>query len=140
MNSDLSAKHVGLRRQASTFDPCLLFVFRDQGQAAGVFTTHIDDILGCGEPDVLPKIRGFSGQRRGAMKLQENSFVHVGVGLRRDADFSATLAQVDFPKNLQPLRASPDFWAARRKLLSPEDAKLRQCKLGELCRLATVSR
>ena len=48
-------KNVGLRCQASTFGPSLFFVFRDQGQAVGVFTTHIDDILGCGEPDVLPK-------------------------------------------------------------------------------------
>ena len=58
LNSDLSVKNVGLRRKASAFDPCLFFVFRDQGQAVGVFTTHIDDFSGCGEPDVLPKIRG----------------------------------------------------------------------------------
>ena len=66
---------------APTFDPYLFFVFRDQGQAAGAFATPIDDILGCGDPDVFPKIRGFSEQRFGAMKLQEESFVRVGVVL-----------------------------------------------------------
>ena len=53
------------------------------------------------------------------------------------ANFSATL---EFAKNFQPLGTSPELWAARQKLLSPEDAKLRQCKLGGLCRPATVSR
>merc|ERR1712215_525615 len=38
------------------------------------------------------------------------------------------------------LGTSPQLWAARQKLLSPEDVKLCQCKLGELCWLATVSR
>ena len=106
----------------------------------GAFATHIDDILGCGEPDVLPKIRGFSEQRFGAMKLQENSFVRVGVELNQEANFSVTLTQEEFAKNLQPVGTSPELWAARQKLLSPEDVKLRQCKLGELCWLATVSR
>ena len=105
-----------------------------------MFATHIADVLGRGEPDVLPKIRGFSEQRFGAMKLQENAFLHVGVTLKQDANFPVTLTQADFAKNLQPLRTSPELWAARQKLLSPENVKLRQCKLGELCWLATVSR
>ena len=69
LNSDLSVEHMVLRCQASTFDPCLFFVFRDHGQAVGVFAIHIDDILRCGEPDVLLKIRAFSEQRFGTMKL-----------------------------------------------------------------------
>ena len=67
----------------------------------GVFATHVYDMLGCGQPDVLLKIRGFSEQRFGAMKLQENSFVHVGVELNQEANFSATLTQADVTKNLQ---------------------------------------
>ena len=91
LNLGLFVKYVGLRRKASTFETCLLFVFRDRGQAVGAFATHIDDILGCGEPDVLPKIRRFPGQRFGAMKSQENSFVHVGAELNQEATFSVTL-------------------------------------------------
>ena len=60
LNSDLSLKNAGLRCQAATFGPGLFSVFRDQGQVVSAFTRHIDDISGCGEPDVLPKIRGFS--------------------------------------------------------------------------------
>ena len=33
--------------------------FRETGNAAGAFATHIDDILGRGGPGVLPKLRGF---------------------------------------------------------------------------------
>ena len=106
----------------------------------GVFATHIADISGCGELDALPKIRGFPEQRFGTMKLQENSFVHVGMELKQGANISVTLTQADFTKNLQPLGTSPQLWVAREKLRSPEDVKLCQCKLGELFWLATVSR
>ena len=81
LTSELSMKSVGLRRQASTFDPCVFFVFRDQWQAVGALATHIDDISGRGEPDVLTKIRHFLEKRFGTMKLQEDSFVRVGIEL-----------------------------------------------------------
>ena len=61
LNSELSTKCIALRCQASTFDPCLLLVFRDHGQAVGAFTAHIDDILRCGEPDVPIEPRLFFG-------------------------------------------------------------------------------
>ena len=74
------------------------------------------------------------------MELQENSFAHVGMELSQEANFSVTLTQEEFTMNLQPVGTSPELWAARQKLLPPEDAKVRQCKLGELCWLATASR
>ena len=91
--------------------------------------------LGCGEPDVSTKIRHFLGKR-----LLGDSFVRVGIELVQDSNFSVILTQGYFAKNLQPLGTSPELWAARQKLLSPEDVKMRQCKLGGLCWLATVSR
>ena len=54
--------------------------------------------------------------------------------------FSFILTQADFKKNLQPLPATLKLRAARHQLLSPEDVKSRQCKLGELCWFATVYR
>ena len=66
--------------------------------------------------------------------------MRVGMELEQAANFPATLTQADFAKNLQPLGTSPELRAARQKLLSPEDVKLRQCKLGEPCWLATVPR
>ena len=140
LNSELPTRSVGLRCRASAFDPCLFFAFRDEGQAVGASATHIDDISGCGEPDALEKICHFSEKRFRTMKLQEDSFAHVGIELVQDSNFSATLTQAEFAKNLQPLGTSPQLWAARQKLFSPEDAKQRQCKLGELRWLAAFSR
>ena len=88
----------------------------------------------------MEKLRQFLELRFGELKLQENNFVHVGMELSQDNSFSVTLTQKDFAEKLQPLGTSPQLWAARQKLLSPEDVELRQCKLGELCWLATVSR
>ena len=72
--------------------------------------------------------------------MQGNNFVHGGMEPSQDNSFSVTLTQKDSTEKLKPLGTSPQMWGARRKLLSPEDVKLRQCKHGELCWLATVSR
>ena len=56
-----------------------------------MFTTHIDDILGCGEPDGLPKSREYLERRLGELKLQESLLVHVGMDLVQADDFSVTL-------------------------------------------------
>ena len=79
---------------------------------------------------MLLKIRRVPGKRFGAMKLQTEPFAHVGVGLNQEVIFPVTLTQADVTKNLQPLGTSPELWAARQELLSPEDVKLRQCELG----------
>ena len=92
-------KRVGLLCQVSAFDPCLFFVFRETRRPAGAFTTHIDDILGRGGPDVLPKIRDFSGRRFGELKLPDAAFVDVGMELEHDSDFSATLTRDEFAQN-----------------------------------------
>ena len=54
--------------------------------------------------------------------------------------FGKTSTQDEFAKNLQPMPTTPTLWAARQKLLPPEDVHLRQCKFGVLCWLATVFR
>ena len=56
---------MGLRFEVSTADPHLFFVFEETGRTVGAFTAHIDDILGCGEPYGLLKIREFPEQRFG---------------------------------------------------------------------------
>ena len=66
--------------------------------------------------------------------------MHVGMEFARESDFSATLTQDEFAKNLKPLLASPQLGEARQETISIQDIKLRQRKPGELRRLATVSR
>ena len=60
--------------------------------------------------------------------------------MAQESDFPVTLTQDDFAQNSKPLPTPPRLRAARQKTFSIEDIKLRQCKLGELFRLATVSR
>ena len=88
----------------------------------------------------MGRTRYFSGQRLGALKTQEYDSVHVGLELPQEADFSIELTQAEFATQLQPLETCPALWKARQRPL-PDDEKLKcQCKLGELCWLATVSR
>ena len=60
--------------------------------------------------------------------------------LAQESDFPVTQTQDGFARNSRPLPPSSQAWAARRKTLSIEDVKLRQCKLGELGWLVSVSR
>ena len=41
---------------------------------------------------------------------------------------------------MKPLPTSSELWAGRKHPLSTDETKLRQCKLGELCWVARVSR
>ena len=64
----------------------------------------------------------------------------MGMELAQETDFSATSTQGDFTKNLKLLPTSPELRAGRKNPLSKDYSKLRQCKLGELRRVAAVSR
>ena len=139
VKSDESLKLVGLRFATSTLGPCLCAILNGEGVAVGVFSTHIDDILGCGAPGVLERTRHYLEQRSGAPKVQENSFVHVGMELVQQLDFSATLTQAEFTRQLQFLDTSPALWKRRQHSLSDEEKLQCQCKMGELCWLATAS-
>ena len=59
----------------------------------GTFAAHIDDIPGCGEPDVLREIRDYLEQHFGELKMRGASIAHVGMELKQEADFSANLTQ-----------------------------------------------
>ena len=59
LNNDQSLKAVGLLYKVSSFGPCLYFIFDKTNAAVGVFTTHIDDIWGCGLHGVLDRTRKF---------------------------------------------------------------------------------
>ena len=59
------------------------YVFRKSGGAVGAIATRIDDISGCGEPDLLLKVQRFLEKRFGKFKVQDASAVRVGMGLDR---------------------------------------------------------
>ena len=66
--------------------------------------------------------------------------MRAGMELAQERDFWVSLTPDECAKKLLPLPTSPQLRAARQKKLPIEDIKLRQCKLGELRWLATVSR
>ena len=66
--------------------------------------------------------------------------MHVGMELVQSPDFSVTLTQGEFTRRLQPLETSPELWKRRQGPLSEDEKLLCQCKMGELCWLAMVSR
>ena len=80
----------------------------------------------------------FVAQRFGELKLQVFSSVRVRTELAQASDFSVTLTQDKFARDC--LSTSPQLRTVRQKTLATENVKLRQRKLRELCRLATVSR
>ena len=106
----------------------------------GALATHVGDVLGRGEPDVLLQVRDYLGRRSGALQVQGQSPRRVGTEVPKGNDFSFQLAPGHFTDALKPIPAPPSSLASRRRPLPLEEVRMRQRKLGELCRLATVSR
>ena len=101
--------------------------------------TQIDDVLGCGEPDLLLKVRCFRGKRKGKLEVQEKSFAQVGEEVAQEEDFSATLTREGFKKKVEFLPMSPQSRTEREEPLPLDCTRMRQCKSGALCWVARVS-
>ena len=100
-----------------TFRPLPLLHFSGTGSAAEAPATHIDDLLGCGECDALPKVREYLGRRFGDLKLRGSPFVYAGMGLAQECDFSVTLTRDENAQNPKPPPTTPQLRAARQKTL-----------------------
>ena len=108
----------------------VVFRFYSKGDAAGALTTHIDDILRCGGPDILVRVHEFSGRRFGDLKAQEKSFLYVGM----------EAPQMNFTKSPKPFPNAPTVWAPWQRPSSLDEIEKSQSKLQGSRRLATVSR
>ena len=71
--------------------------------------------------------------------MQESPLVRVCMESVPGRYSSVKLTRAEFAKNLKPLPASPEPWAARQRPLTPKAIKSRQSTLGELCWAAAVS-
>ena len=100
----------------------------------GFWQTHIDDILCCGERDVLNVVQKYLERRIGDSEVPWERFVHMGMEL------SAHFPPKKFTDALDAISTKTDLLASRQRPLSMEDIWARQCDLGVLRRLATVSR
>ena len=93
--------------------PCWRVIFSGRGGAAGAPTTQIDDISGCGEPDI--------GRRLGNLTVLGKFSVHVGLELLQANDLSIQSTQETFTNGLKPIPATPALWSARQLSLSLEE-------------------
>ena len=121
VNATDSLKAVDLRVETSKFDPCLLFVFQKNSKAVGVITTRIDDLLGCGGTDVLPRMEKFSSIRFGQVKVQKDDFAHIGMEVLQGEDGSVEITQKTFTDSLCPIATSPSLWRDRNRALTDEE-------------------
>ena len=71
LQSETSLKLVGPRFEVSALDPCLSVVYNSEMEAAGVLSSHIDAIMGCGAPGVLDRTRYYLEQRLGPVEIQK---------------------------------------------------------------------
>ena len=85
-------------------------------------------------------VRMFSERRLGGLEVQGKNFAHVGAELTQANDVSAQVTQGKFANGLNPAPTTPDLWASRQCLASMDGIRTRPCLLGDLRRMATVSR
>ena len=99
-----SPPSVGRRFELSPFGPRMYFVLCKWGTALGVIATHIDDVSGRGEPDLLLE------ERLGKLAAEEGSFAHVGM---------APSQEEEFPAKGLPVGSKVDQLVHRSKVASP---------------------
>ena len=66
--------------------------------------------------------------------------MRVGMELAQEDDISATPTQADFTQDPKLLPTSPQLWSRRKEPLLMDEIKMRQCELGDPCRVATAPR
>ena len=71
VNAAESPPSARLRLDVSSFDPCMYFIYRKSRKAAGVISTHTEDILWRDEPDLSLEERGFLEKRFGELRPRE---------------------------------------------------------------------
>ena len=96
-----------------------------------VITTHIEDLLSCGEKDVFPKMGEYLPIRFGLVKVQKDDFAHTGMEVLQGEDGSAEVTQETFTDLLCPIATSPSLWRDRNRALTDEGFQTCQSKLGE---------
>ena len=119
--------------------PSEFAVCRGTGGASGVPFAHTDDVLGCGEADILPGRVNFRGAARGAWRAS-GSLAHRGAEEPHANDFSTQSAQENLTNAPEPIATTPDIWASRLRPLSIKEVLIRLCKLGGLRLSTTASR
>ena len=85
LQSETSLKLVGLRFEVSTLGPCLYMVYNREKEAAGVFSSHIDEILGCGAPSGARPHSILSGTTLWPSKRPGTYFCACGHGVDADS-------------------------------------------------------
>ena len=75
-----------------------------------LFTTHIDDILGCREPGILDTVRVYRARRFVVLKLEEANYTRPHAGLRQHAGPSITITQETPTEDFQSTPTSEDMW------------------------------
>ena len=91
------------RLRASSFGLSVYFIRRAHCGAVGVLVTHIDDILGRGEPVVFEMHLRFRARRFGAPKSQDAPLTYAGKEVSQAKDPSVTATQKKSAEELQPM-------------------------------------
>ena len=105
----------------------------------GVFTTHIDDNIGCGEAGPIPRAQRYVEGRLEALKPQGDVFTHVSMEQFWEKDCPVTVTQTKFADKSALTPTFTESWKAWRRPRSLEETLSRQFKLGGISWSATVS-
>ena len=135
-----SLKAADLPIEASKLDPRLFPVYCRSGLSVGVMTTHIGDLLGCGDLDITQGMEKFFSTRFGQVKVQEDNFAHIGMDVLQKDDGSVEITRKPFTDLLRPVATSPSLWRDGNRALGDEELQICPGKLGELRWPAAVSR
>lgn len=98
--------------EAAPFDPCCFALFNEDHQARGFIGIHVDDGLFAGDQEFHKKINQLERIFPFGSRKTKN-FVFTGLQINQYEDFSITVDQTQYVKEISPISIDKD----RRKQL-----------------------
>ena len=126
--------------QASPFDPCTFVLTCPQtGKTEGLVGVHVDDGLCCGSALFQDKLKKLAQQFPfGAHK--KNNFTFTGLSIEQHADYSITVHQQQYIKDIHPITISKDRRNNPEQVVTEAERQSLRAIVGSLQYAAVNSR
>ena len=136
---ELKAALESLQFKAAPFDPCTFVLVDGQGITQGIVGVHVDDGLCCGSALFHGKLQELSKKFPfGSQKQKE--FTFTGLHIKQQDDFSITVDQQQYIKDIQPISLSRARRVQQEDVVNEKERQSLRGLIGSLLYGAVNSR
>ena len=132
--------HTSFHAESCEIDECLYRILDANGSCAGIMSTHVDDFLLTGSPSCMEAVDFMLTSRFDRLETKLSPFVHCGVRICQQPNFSVSADQEDYLRGLKAIPTTSEDWSRRQEDLPEDLPPPLRALLGQLSYAATCSR